>query len=83
MNKRIHYSRLLELMQRTDASGKFMPFSFTYVKLDGNLRQYKNATFSSAHCAGDTVNIIPANEKRPKKFYRILIIEFNNSKVYL
>lgn len=83
MEKRIHYSRLIDLMSRKDESGKPIPFSFTYVKLNGDLRKYKGATLSSFHASGDTVNIIPATERRPKKFLRILIIEFNNNKVYL
>lgn len=74
---------MIELMNRTDESGKPITFSFTYVKLNGELRRYKGATLSSFHASGDTVNIIPANERRPKKFLRILIIEFNNMKVYL
>lgn len=83
MEKRIHYSRLIDLMSRTNAGGDPVPFSFTYVKLDGTLRKYTGARLSSYHAKGETVNIIPANERRPKKFYRILIIEFNSKKVYL
>ena len=83
MDKRIHYSRLADIMQRTDDSGNPKPFSFSYVKMDGTLRKYVDAIFSSIHADGTTVNIIPKNERRPKKFHRILIIEINNYKVYL
>ena len=63
MEKRIHYSRLLDIMQRTDAQGNPKLFSFTYVKQNGELRRYTGATLSSFHAEGDTVNIIPANER--------------------
>ena len=70
-------------MQFTDADGRYKPFDFTYVKRNGEIRRYKGATLSSFHARGDTVNILPANERRPKKFYRILFLEFNNMEVYL
>ena len=83
MEKRIHISKIWKLMEEKDRLGKPKPFTFKYAKLDGELKIYKNATFTSIHSKGATVNIMPACEKVPHTFRKILILRINEFKVYL
>jgi len=70
-------------MEEKDRTGKPKPFTFRYAKLDGELKTYKDATITSIHSKGSTVNIMPAGEKVPHTFRKILIVKFNEYKVYL
>lgn len=82
-SERIHLSKVWDIMQQKDARGNYVPFSFSYAKLDGTLTSYKMASFSSIHAKGSTVNIIPQGELKPKTFRKILILSINHYKVYL
>ena len=70
-------------MEERDSAGKPKPFSFQYAKKGGELETYRNATLSSIHSKGATVNIIPQGEMKPHTFRKILITRFNEFKVYL
>ena len=70
-------------MEETYRLGKPKPFTFKYAKPDGELKIYKDAVMTSIHSKGATVNIMPAGEKVPHTFRKILILRFNEFKVYL
>jgi len=70
-------------MEEKDRTGKPKPFSFRYAKLSGELETYKNATLTSIHSKGSTVNIMTEGNKIPHSFRKVLIIRFNECKVYL
>ena len=59
------------------------PFSFQYAKKNGELATYENATLTSIHSKGSTVNIMLNGEVKPKSFRRICITRFNEFKVYI
>lgn len=82
MDKLIKQSKIWELMELKE-KGKYKPFSFQYAKKNGELVDYENASFSSIHSKGTTVNIMLAGEVRPKSFRRICITRFNEFKVYI
>lgn len=84
MEKLIHWSKLLDIMERTDSSGVPIPFQLCYVKLStGEVREYDRCTLTSVHTNGTTVNVLPDGEFRPRKIRKVSIIEFNHAKVYL
>jgi len=70
-------------MEEKDRLGKPKPFTFRYAKMNGEIETYKDATMTSIHSKGVTVNIMPAGEKVPHTFRKILILRFNEFKVYL
>lgn len=83
MDKLIKQSKIWELMEQKE-KGKPKPFSFQCAKKNGELATYKNATFSSIHSKGSTVNIfVEGNLLHPKSFRKILITKFNEFKVYI
>lgn len=83
MQKLIKQSRLWEIMERTDANGKPLPFQLKFVKENGEVREYKNCVLTSFHSAGTSLNVLPEGEVRPRSIRRITIIEFNHIRVYL
>jgi len=82
MEKLIKQSKIWELMELKE-KGKPKPFSFQYAKKNGEMPTYENATFSSIHSKGSTVNIMLQGEQKPKSFRRICITRFNEFKVYI
>lgn len=82
MEKLIKQSKIWELMELKE-KGKYKPFSFQYAKKNGELVDYANASFSSIHSKGSTVNIILDGDKKPKTFRRICFMRFNEFKVYI
>ena len=80
---RIHISKVREKMEEKDDRNTPIPFSFRYAKKDGTLVSYNNATLSSIHFKGSTVNILPEGEKSPKTFRKICFLSFNEHKIYL
>ena len=84
MVKRIHWSRLWELMERKDANGNPLPFQLKFVKVKtGEIREYPRCVLTSFHSKGATLNVLPEGETKPKKIRRITIIEFNKHRVYI
>lgn len=83
MQKLIKQSRLWEMMERTDASGKPLPFQLKFVKENGEVREYKSCVLTSFHAAGTSLNVLPEGESRPRSIRRVTIIEFNQIRVYL
>lgn len=84
MEKMIHWSKIWELMERTDSQGSPLQFQVKFVKLStGEVREYKNCTLSSIHSKGSTLNLLPEGESRPRTIRKVLIIEFNKHHVYL
>jgi len=83
MQKLIKQSRLWEIMERTDADGKPLPFQLKFVKENGEVREYKDCVLTSFHSAGTSLNVLPEGEVRPRSIRRITIIEFNHIRVYL
>jgi hypothetical protein len=84
MENLIHWSKIWEVMQRTDATGSPIPFQLKYVKLStGELRNYDKCFITSNFTTGTTINVLPAGEFRPRKIRKVSIIEFNHKKVYL
>jgi hypothetical protein len=84
MEKLIHWSKIWDMMQRTDTHGEPIPFQLAYVKLStGEIREYDRCTLTSVHTNGTTVNVLPDGEFRPRKIRKVSIIEFNHAKVYL
>lgn len=82
--KRIHWSRIWELMERKDANGWPLPFAVKYVsKSTGEIKKYPHCTLTSIHSKGDTLNVMLIGETRPRTLKKCLIIEFNNAKVYI
>lgn len=83
MEKLIKQSKIWALMEQKE-KGKPKPFSFQYAKKNGELVDYKEATFSTIHSKGSTVNIfVDGNLLKPKSFRKILITRFNEYKVYI
>ena len=84
MVKRIHWSKLWELMERTDAKGAPLPFQLKFVKVKtGEIREYPRCVLTSFHSKGDTLNVLPEGETHPRTIKRITIIEFNKHRVYI
>jgi hypothetical protein len=82
--KYIHWSKLWDLMQRTDAKGAPIPFQLKFVKLKtGEVREYTSCVLTSFHSKGTTLNVLPEGESHPKTINRVTIIEFNKHRVYL
>lgn len=72
-------------MERKDpTTGQPLPFSLKFVKQkSGEIRHYPQCVLTSFHSKGDTLNVMLLGETRPRTIKRVLIIEFNNLKVYL
>ena len=83
MEARIHQSKIWEIMELRDKTNNLIPFSFQYAKLDGTLKTYEDAVLSSIYSKGATVNIIIKGKSKPHTFRKILIIKFNDKKVYI
>jgi len=81
MEARIHISKIWAIMEEKDRRGKLKPFSFQYAKKNGELVSYTNAEMTSIHSKGATVNIRVDDET--KTFRKILIMKFNEFKVYI
>lgn len=82
--KRIHWSRIWEIMERKGSKGEYLPFAIKYVKIStGEIRKYQHCTLTSIHSKGDTLNIMIIGETCPRTLKKCLIVEFNNAKVYL
>lgn len=82
MEKLIKQSKIWEIMQLKER-GKYKPFNFQYAKKNGELVNYENATFSSIHSKGPTINIMLEGDVKPKTFRKICIMRFNEFKVYI
>lgn len=85
MDKRIHWSKVWPIMENRDPStGRPVPFAIKYVKLStGELKHYPHCELTSFHSKGDTLNVLLLGETRPRTLKRVLIVEFNNKKVYI
>lgn len=84
IEKRIHASRLCEIMERSDQNGQPTIFSVEFVKRStGQVVRYEKAVMTSMHAAGTTVNIREIGAVEPRKIRRCLIIRFNDAKVFL
>lgn len=82
--KRIHVSKLHELVERTDASGAPVTFSLKYVKRStGQVIFMDNLVCSSFHSEGQTLNVLSLTSKEVRKLRRVLIVEFNGITVDL
>jgi hypothetical protein len=81
MEARIHISKIWTKMEEKDRRGKLKPFSFQYAKINGELVNYSNAVMTSIFSKGATVNIRVNDET--KSFRKILIMRFNEFKVYI
>lgn len=79
----IHLSKIWEEVEKKDRLGDRIPFSFSYAKRDGSISEYTNATFSSIHSKGSTVNIMLDGEVKPKTFRRICFLKFNSKRIYI
>jgi hypothetical protein len=83
MEARIHISKVWGIMEQVDVMGKPKTFKFEYVKLNGELIFCNNATLSSIHSKGSTVNIITNGDSSPKSYRKILFTRINDLKIYL
>jgi hypothetical protein len=84
MKERVKLSGIWEAMERKSPSGAPAVFSIGYVKKStGCISRIANCICTSIHSKGSTVNIMPEGEQRPKSIRKCLIIEFNESKIYL
>jgi hypothetical protein len=80
----LHYSRIVDIMERKGPDRFPVPFSLRYVKMDnGKIMDVAQAVITSSYRGNRYVNIkfLPSNEIR--KIRRILIIEFNGQKIYI
>ena len=82
MEKLIKQAKIWEIMQEKEGKTA-KTFNFQYAKKNGELVNYQNATLTSIHSKGSTVNILLEGESRPKSFRKILITRFNEFKVYI
>ncbi len=83
-NRLIHWSRIWDLMERTDSKNHAVPFQMKFVKSsNGEVREYKSCILTSIHSKGDTINVLPEGELRPRTILKVLIIEFNQNRVYI
>lgn len=83
-NRLIHWSRIWELMERTDVNNNAVSFQMKFVKVStGEVREYKSCILTSIHSKGDTINVLPEGETRPRTILKVLIIEFNQNRVYI
>lgn len=79
----LHFSKILTIAQRKGKNLKPVPFSLKYVKAStGEIITISNATLTSSHNSG-TMNIKIANSGQIRKITIALIIEFNNTPIYL
>lgn len=82
MEKRIHYSRLADIMrQRRD--GRPVEFSLRYCKKStGELVTYHRCVLTSEYAKGATINVLADGEPQPKTLRRCLITHINGVRVY-
>ena len=79
----IHISKIPEIAKRKDKTGKPVPFSLKYVKKStGQIITVENAVMTSSHHMG-TMNIKILASGQIRKLITALIIEFNQTKIYL
>ncbi len=78
----IHFSKIKEIANRT-SGGKNVPFSFKYVKAStGEIISVDKAVMTSSFHQGTmNIKVIPSGQIR--KIIIPLVIEFNNSPVYM
>lgn len=76
----IHQSKLWELMQRRDATGKPEEFDLQYCKKGtGELVSYRRCVLTSIHAKGSTINVLVDGDT--KTLRRCLITKYNDKKV--
>ncbi len=79
----LHFSKILQVAQRKDKGGKPLPFSLKYVKAStGEVIKIDSATLTSSHHSG-TMNIRIHPSGQIRKITLALIIEFNNTTIFL
>ncbi len=79
----IHFSKILPLAQRKDKYGKHVSFSLKFVKVStGEIVSVDKAYYTSSYHKG-SMNIRIAGSGKIRKILIPLIIEFNNSQVYM
>ena len=80
----LHYSKIVELMNKQDAKGKPVQFSFEFVKKSTGERIRCNAgQLTSSHFRPWTVNIKWVDSEQIRKIKIISIVQFNDVEVYL
>lgn len=79
----LHFSKILSIAERKGKDSKPVPFSLKYVKAStGEVISIQKATLTSSHHSG-TMNIKIAASGQIRKITTALIIEFNNTSIYL
>lgn len=80
----IKLQRMLTLIQQTDANGKPIPFSMTFVKKGtGEIEHFDSCWLTSRHSNGGTINVMPEGHNNPRKIRLCLITQFNGLTVYM
>ena len=80
----LHYSRIVNIMERKGPDRMPVPFSLVYVKRsDGKIMKVQEAVITSSFHGNRFVNIMFLTSKEIRKIRRILIIEFNGEKVFI
>ena len=79
----LHFSKILHVAGRKDGRGKPLPFSLKYVKVStGEVITVEKAVITSSFHQGTmNIKLLPSGQIR--KIIIALIIEFNQSPVYL
>ena len=71
-------------MERKGADGLPALFSIAYVKKrTGEISSLPACICTSIHSKGNTLNIMPVGDTRPKTIRKCLVIQFNNAAIYL
>jgi hypothetical protein len=83
MEKMMHISRLQNLVDQKDPSGKPLPFSITYRKKDGTLIQSEEVVCTSWFSNGRTLNLMYTQSREVRKIRRILVFKINEITLYL
>ena len=79
----IHFSKIIPIAERKDSRGESVPFSLKYVKKStGELITVDRAVLTSSHHCG-TINIRILSSGQVRKLIIPLIVEFNQTPVYL
>lgn len=79
----LHFSKIPQIASRKDGKNKPIPFSFQYVKVNtGEIIRVDRAVMTSSFHQG-TMNVRILSSGQIRKVIIPLIIEFNNSPVYM
>ncbi len=79
----LHFSKILSIAERKDRYKKPVPFCLKYVKAStGEIISIDKATLTSSHNSG-TMNVKISESGQIRKLSIALIIEFNNTPIYL